>query len=98
MLSKCYLKYLDTRKNENGLVEFGLPDWAAPGGAIDVDAGFINAVLIYSFLKITALASKLLNNQKEEYYLKKAEEQKQFIKDMYIADDGSCTVNELLRF
>ena len=63
-----YLNYLDTRKNEKGIVEFGLPDWAAPGGAIDVDAGFINAVLIYYFMKITALSSKLLNNGKEECY------------------------------
>ncbi len=89
-----YLNYLDTRKNEKGLVEFGLPDWAAPGGAIDVDAGFINAVFIYSFLKIAALSCKLLSNGREEYYLKKSEEQKEFIKNMYISGDGTCIINE----
>lgn len=89
-----YLDYLDSRKNADGLVEFGLHDWAAPGKADLVDVKFINAVLIYSFLKTTAISAKLSGNGKEEYYLKKAEEQKEFIKKMFISESGECVINE----
>lgn len=89
-----YLDYLDIRKNENGLVDFGLDDWAAPGGIGRVEVGFINAVLMYSFLKITALSAKLSHNGKEKEYEKRAQELRLFIIEKYIDDDGYCTINE----
>ena len=88
-----YLDYLDSRKNEEGLVEFGLNDWAAPGGNSKADVGFINAVLIYVFCRIAALAEKLAESPLAEHYTEKAESQKVFLKEKYLAEDGSCRIN-----
>ncbi|MBQ4145170.1 MAG: family 78 glycoside hydrolase catalytic domain [Clostridia bacterium] len=89
-----YLSYLEERKSENGLVEFGLDDWAAPGLIHIVEVGFINAVLMSSFYNIASLAATLSGNEKASFYLSKAEELKNFVKERYIAPDGRCTINE----
>ena len=91
---KRYLSYLDTRKDCNNFVDFGLDDWATPGGETLVEVQFINAVLIYSFLKITALACKLSGNEDEEKYIKQAECLKKTIKEKYIDSSGLCIINE----
>ncbi len=88
-----YLNYIETRKDENNFVNFGLDDWATPGGESLVEVQFINAVLIYSFLKITALACKL-SGKEEEIYIKKADDLKRTIKEKYINSSGLCTINE----
>ncbi|MBE6645128.1 MAG: hypothetical protein E7612_07110 [Ruminococcaceae bacterium] len=89
-----YLNYLETRKNEKGFVDFGLDDWAAPGQAKLVEVEFINAVLMYSFYKTTALAAKLCDSGREEEYLKQAEDLKLAVKERYIDREGLCRINE----
>lgn len=89
-----YLDYLDARKSDNGLIEFGLDDWAAPGNIHIVEVGFINAVLSYSFYKITYISAKLNKIENSEKYAQKAEQIKNFIKEKYINSDGFCTINE----
>lgn len=89
-----YLKYLETRKNEKGLVEFGLDDWAAPGLKSFVEAEFINAVLISSFYKIASLSARLSGNRLEDEYNQKAEELICLIKERYINSKGYCTIDE----
>lgn len=97
------LQYYERNKNADGLVDFGLDDWAAPGWIHVVETGFVNAVLIYSFYKIAYLAAVLA--QKEELepavnagraarYLQKAEDLKKFITNRYIDEKGRCTIQE----
>ena len=55
-----YLDYLDTRRDENGFVSFGLPDWARPGlRPALVPVELINGVLEYRFCEIAALTARL---------------------------------------
>ena len=89
-----YLNYLETRKSEEGFVEYGLADWACPGGESFVETKFVNTVLIYSFYRIAALAAKLAGNCLQGKFTQKADELKCFIKDKFIGADGYCTVDE----
>lgn len=89
-----YFDYLETRKNEDGLISFGLDDWAAPKYMHLVETEFINAVLIYSFYKIAALAARLQSAAKEEEYLLRANMLRDEIKNRYISRDGKCTIDE----
>ena len=87
-----YLKYLDTRKDEDGLICFGLPDWAAPGEKSNVPVEFINAVLEYHFLHIAVLAEKLSGLNESGYSLR-CKRQRALIMDRYI-EDGRCIYPE----
>jgi len=88
-----YLQYLEKRKEANGLVTFGLGDWAAPGGKSQVETGFINAVLIASFYRIAALAASLCADPGEAGFREEAEKLRQMILDRYIDPDGACTIH-----
>lgn len=89
-----YLSHLEESKSENGLVEFGLDDWAAPGLMHFVETGFINAVLMYSFYKIAHLAAGLADNKNTDKYFYEAQKLREFIMQRYISADGRCTINE----
>jgi len=99
-----YLKYLERQKNEEGLIAFGLNDWASPRWIYVVENTFINAILIYEFYRIAALAAKLLKEQcvdnsyngpyQEQYYLEQARKAKEFAMEKFIDQNGRCTVNE----
>lgn len=91
---KRYLAYLDARRDENGFVDFGLPDWAAYG--LDqknpkVPRALINGVLEYHFCNVAALAQKLAGE--ETTFAESARALGQKITEMYIKD-GRCTVDE----
>ena len=47
-----YLAYLETRRDENGDISFGLDDWAPPDYNDMVRAPFVNAVLLVKLLRI----------------------------------------------
>ena len=89
-----YFAYLRTREDENGFLDFGLPDWANPQ---ENDGGtprpLINAVLRARFARIAQLAAKLTNEDCAEF-LQEEKAQTQLIIDNFIAEDGSCTVDE----
>jgi len=88
-----YLAYLESRKEENGLVTFGLDDWAAPGGRGKVEAGFINAVLISSFYRIAALAASLCADPEEASFREEAEKLRNMIRERHVDEKGFCTVH-----
>ena len=89
-----YLKMLDMKRSSEGLVEFGLDDWAAPGNIHIVDVGFINAVLEYNFCNITALAVRLAGRSDWDKFSERAKRLKEFIMKKYIDKDGRCTIDE----
>lgn len=88
-----YFTFLETRKNGNGLVDFGLDDWAAPGNVHLVSTEFINTVLISSFYRIAAIAACLCGRE-GSHYVEKALELERVVKERYIDPSGYCTVNE----
>ena len=89
-----YLLYLESRKNEDGLIEFGLDDWAAPGQIHVVEVEFINAILLYYFYKITYLALTLAKKPYADEYLLCAKAERERVKARYIDEDGRCKINE----
>lgn len=91
---KKYLRYLRNRKNDDGLIDIGLWDWAAPNDKDLVGRHFINAVLEYAFYKITELSAKVAEDADAKYYKELAKEQKKFVIEKYIDDKGRCTINE----
>lgn len=92
-----YLAHLTDRADEDGFVRFGLPDWAKPGfidmEVPDVPLELTNAVLIYQFYEIAALAAKLAGKDQKQY-LDGAKTQKELIMSTYLAEDGRCTVHK----
>ena len=89
-----YLRHLDDNKNEDGLVSFGLDDWAAPKLMHFVETEFVNAVLEYSFIKIAHLAARLAGCDNADRYSEKAGKQKNLIINRYIDANGRCTIHE----
>ena len=87
-----YLSYLDTRKDETGLIDFGLPDWAAPRKKTELPCTFTNAVLEYWFLHIAVLAKRLAGKDAKTL-LAKQEKQAELIKRLYLKD-GRCVYEE----
>ena len=87
-----YLAYLDSRKDIDHLIKFGLPDWAAPGEKTQLPVEFINAVLEYYFLHITQIAKKLNGDSDKEYAIK-TKQQKEMILNTYIRE-GRCIYSE----
>lgn len=90
---KRYNEYLQSRKDENGDIGYGLDDWAAPDENDKVDAKFINKVFTVKFLRITILAQKLSGEDTEETEIQLNKEITEIL-GKYIADDGSCTINK----
>lgn len=90
-----YLAYLETRKEEDGYIHFGLNDWARPprrDGKEEenvVPASFINAVLAYHFNEIAALAAEFGGVSKEKYLTAAASLKAQINKDFVNADGTS---------
>lgn len=87
-----YLSYLDTRRDENGLIDFGLPDWAAPGQKTELPRTFTNAVLEYWFLHIAVLAKRLAGQDGKALSQKKSR-QAERIKRLYLKS-GRCVYDE----
>lgn len=92
---KRYLKMLESKRNKDGFVKFGLHDWANPlkNEAVLTPTEFINAVYTVKFCKIAALAARL-SGESAEWFDNEAEKQKHLICAKYIGSDGRCTVNE----
>ena len=91
-----YLHYLNTKRDKEGFLCFGLTDWAKPdfdqdGPNDHVPAAFINALLLSEFLRIASLAEKLCGRT-GEYYQKAAKEEIRRVCKKYIAPDGTCLV------
>lgn len=92
---KKYFKMLESKKNEEGFVKFGLHDWANPkeNEAVLTPTELINSIYIIKFSRIAALAAKLAG-ESTDYFKREIENQKALICGKYIGKDGRCTVNE----
>lgn len=92
-----YFKYLETRTDEEGAVNFGLNDWARPkapdADKVVVPVQFINSALIVYFCKIATLAAKL-SNKDSSMYISKGEWHKNYLLNNYIDNDGYCKIDK----
>ena len=88
-----YFDMLDSHRNDKGLVEFGLDDWTNPVASNLTPAEFINAVLIYEFYNIAALAA-CKKGIDDALYIERAAKEKEIIISNFVAEDGRCQINE----
>jgi alpha-L-rhamnosidase len=93
---KRYFKYLLSKADrEDGLVEFGLNDWAAPCENSLTPAKFINAVFYIKFLKIALLSANLSGNKEEAVeFESEIVRMSRLFKEKYMNPDGTCAVDE----
>ena len=89
-----YLSYLESKKNAEGLIEFGLDDWAAPGQIHVTDVEFINSVLLSYFYKVAHIAARLLRRSDADKYLEKERAERELVRKKYVGGDGRCKINE----
>ncbi len=89
-----YLAYMDSLKDENGDVTYGLPDWASPQDSSTLPTAFINRILQADFLKVTALSARL-NGLDDTPFLQEREALIREIKARYIDADGKCIYPEM---
>ena len=89
-----YIEYLKTRRGENGMINFGLNDWAAPEET-KTPVELINTALLVKFLRIAKLAAVFAGDSiLEDKYILECEEAEKLFKENYINIDGTCTINE----
>ena len=92
---KRYFKYIATREDANGGLDFGLCDWVNPHGneVALTPRPFINACLRIKFAKIALLAASLANADPTELE-SELKNQTEFIKRNYISSDGTCRIEQ----
>ena len=85
-----YLAYLRTRANENGLIGFGLPDWASPQGYENTKTPkeCSDTLLYIKFLRITALAAELVGEDTADLVQEEKRMSNLFI-SVYFNEDGT---------
>ena len=88
-----YFAMLDTKRDGNGFVSFGLSDWTNPVSNELTPTEFINAVLIYEFYGIAALAARCAGID-DSGYLLRAEQEKERIRRHYLLENGRCSIEE----
>ena len=91
---KKYFAFLKTKEDENGLLNFGLFDWANPNNNSELTPrSFINAVLRVKFCRIAMMAARLSGENEDEFLL---EEKRQIsiIKRNWIQADNTCSIDE----
>ena len=91
---KRYFAFLKTREDEEGLLHFGLYDWANPNENIcSTPLELINAIYRVKFNRIAGLAARLAKQSDEEFL---AEEKRQIsiIKKHWFLPKGGCHVRE----
>lgn len=89
-----YFEFLESRRQPDGLLAFGLDDWACPEPT-KTPGKLVNQAFVIKFMKIALLAAELAEdeNLKARYGagLKKAEK---LFKDNYVNADGTCKIDE----
>ena len=86
-----HLSYMKTMKNENGMMDYGLCDWAGPWekgfNASPVPRECTNMLLYIKFLRITRLAAELCGADVDSLLREEECERRLFI-STYFAKDG----------
>lgn len=96
---KRYLNYLDKRRDADGFIRFGLPDWAKPGFDLNgpndhVPVEFINALFLSEFYRIASIA-QALNGEDNQTYLFASAKEKNRVIQQYITASGSCDISHM---
>ena len=95
-----YFGFLESRKEPDGLIDYGLDDWASPDhfvahGIPKTPRKLINLTFYYKFLNIAVLAAELANDENlQKKYKEKLDKTRRLFTDNYITADGTCGVNE----
>lgn len=90
-----YLNYASNKRNERGLVRYGLGDWVKPKNEIEpATVEFVDSVMIMDFAqKAAAVFGCLSMNIEKNYALSFAEELRKAIKDNLIDDENVIADN-----
>lgn len=89
-----YLCYLDTRREKDEMVHFGLDDWAGPCKNT-VPSSLINTALTVKFLRIAALAAHFAGDKMlEKKYADNCAEKERLFKQHFLNSDGTCVFHE----
>ncbi|MBR2043849.1 MAG: family 78 glycoside hydrolase catalytic domain [Clostridia bacterium] len=90
-----YLGYAAGKRNEKGLLCYGLGDWVKPKGGKDVaPKELVDSIMIYQFAMKSAIVFDLLGKSLEKAYaLGLAEELKAAIIEEYIDDEKGVVAN-----
>lgn len=95
---KRYFTYLLAQADpQDGLVGFGLDDWAPPTQDFKsrTPAKFINAVLYIKFLRIARLAAELSGRSADvAAFTAETDRMTTIFRAHYVKEDGTCTVDE----
>ena len=89
-----YFGFLEGRKEADGLIDFGLDDWACPEST-KTPRKLVNQAFVVKFYKIAALAAGFAGNKDlENRYKTEFEKAVQLYKDNYVNEDGTCKIDE----
>lgn len=91
-VAQRYLAFLDTCRNEKGLLHKGLGDWLYYKAITPVD--FMATLFYYKDCIQMARMSRLLGKGEEQKYLDKAEELKQIVNDNFLDSQNACYANK----
>ena len=95
-----YFKFIESRKESDGLLDYGLDDWASPDhfvahGVPRTPRKLINLAFTYKFFKTAVLAAELAGDDKlREKYKTELSGARQLFIDNYMNADGTCKINE----
>lgn len=92
---KRSLDFFETQREEDGLIHYGLNDWAppTPNQISKTPASIINEILIIKFLRIAALAEERFGG--DEHYAQRAEAAVKFFQKTFLNEDGSCKIRTM---
>lgn len=90
-----YLSYAAGKRNEKGLLCYGLGDWVKPKGGKDVaPKELVDSIMIYQFaMKAAKVFGVLGKNLEKDYALSFAKELKEAIIKEYIDDENGTVAN-----
>jgi alpha-L-rhamnosidase len=95
---KRHLAYIAGRAEPDGLINYGLSDWAGPFDNLDgppTPVKFTDSVLYIKFLKITLLAANLCGDATEAAALEiELNRMTALVKKTYLNADGTCVIHE----
>ena len=89
-----YFKFLESKKDSDGLTDYGLDDWASPEPT-KTPRKLVNLAFTHKFLNIAVLAAELADNKiLREKYSGELDKMRQLFTNNYMNPDGSCKINE----
>ena len=89
-----YFDYLESRKESDGFIDFGLDDWACPEPT-KTPGKFINLVFLRKFMKIAWYAAAEAGDERlQAKFGAETAKSTELFTDNYMNSDGTCKINE----